>query len=82
MPILNTSTIGRLFGYNINNSKTELKNLENLPENKYWDTQIKKRDIIFQHHFKNTQWYKNFAGNNINIEWENIPIIKKNDLLT
>ena len=46
MPFLNTSTIWRLFGYNINNSKTELKNLENLPENKYWDTQIKKRDFI------------------------------------
>ena len=80
MPFLNTSTIWRLFGYNINNSKTELKNLEKLPEKIYWDTQIKKRNFIFQHHFKNTQWYKNFAGNDINIEWGNIPIITKNDL--
>ena len=72
--------ISRALGYNISKAKKYLLALEDLSSDDFWKVQIEKRNRIYQFHQEHSKWYQDFS-NNISIDnWENIPIVKKEDL--
>ena len=77
---MNYNIIWRIIGYDINQSVKELKKIKLLPKDLFWKQQRIKRDGILQHHYQNTQWYKNFTGDINNLDWTDIPIITKSNL--
>ena len=52
----------RILGYDIEKYKIELKQINSLSEEKFWELQLRKRDSILMHHLENSPWYKNFKG--------------------
>jgi len=69
----------KLNGYDMRKSRKFLKDLEKLPKEIFWDEQIKRRESIFQYHYRNTPWYQKYLGKLKNFKWEDVPVIKKED---
>jgi len=70
----------RILGYDIEKSKIELKQINSLSEEKFWELQLRKRDSILMHHLENSPWYKNYTKDINHSNWSEIPVIKKTDL--
>ncbi len=61
-------------------SFNELSELKSLSRESYLRVIENKKNIIFNHHYNNNTWYRNFIGEKKVSKWEDIPIIRKRDL--
>ncbi len=70
----------KLQGYNIKEAEKYLEGILKMPAQELYDWQDKKRWEIFNYHVKNNELYNHFVGDRKIENWEDIPILTKQDL--
>jgi len=69
----------KLKGFPLKKAEEEIKNLNELSEKDFLKWQNEKKWEIVKYHLKNNEFYRNKLNHILPSEWENIPILKKND---
>ena len=70
----------KLSGFPIKEAKKHLQKIQEIPEDRYEAYIIEQRQGIVNYHLENNSFYKSFIGENSVENWEEIPIMQKNDL--
>lgn len=69
----------KLNGFPISKAKSLLKEIQQIPENKYENYTINAREKIVTYHIQNNPFYRKLIGSK-NYSWEDIPVMTKSDL--
>ncbi|MBB6682003.1 phenylacetate--CoA ligase family protein [Aequorivita sp. 609] len=69
----------KLNGFPISKAKSLLKEIQQIPENKYENYIINAREKIVTYHIQNNPFYRKLIGSK-NYSWEDIPVMTKSDL--
>ncbi|NGX83061.1 phenylacetate--CoA ligase family protein [Aequorivita sp. KMM 9714] len=69
----------KLNGFPISKAKSLLKEIQQIPENKYDNYIINAREKIVTYHIQNNPFYRKLIGSK-NYSWEDIPVMTKSDL--
>ncbi|WP_202700893.1 phenylacetate--CoA ligase family protein [Flavobacterium sp. UGB4466] len=70
----------QLNGFPIKKAKTQLDEIRNLSEEQYTHFLQNRKEEIVAFHLKNNSFYQELAGGNTKLEWENLPILNKQNL--
>ncbi|OXB24040.1 AMP-binding protein [Flavobacterium tructae] len=70
----------QLNGFPIKKAKTQLDEIRNLSEEQYAYFLQNRKEEIVAFHLKNNSFYQELAGGNTKLEWENLPILNKQNL--
>lgn len=70
----------KLNGFPIKKAKAELDKIVNLSEEEYVFFLQNKKEEIVNFHLKNNSFYLDLVGNHINPNWEDLPILNKQNL--
>lgn len=70
----------KINGYPISDAKNKLKLIQQIPEKKYEEYVLSRRQAILDYHLKNNPFYKRLIGNKDISDWASIPILTKSDL--
>lgn len=69
-----------LKGFPIAKARERLKEIQSIPESEYIAYLVEGRQRIVNYHLKENSFYKSFFGNDIDLKWEDIPVMHKKDL--
>ncbi|WP_271392217.1 phenylacetate--CoA ligase family protein [Aequorivita sinensis] len=69
----------KLNGFPISKAKSLLKEIQQIPENKYDNYIINAREKIVTYHIQKNPFYRKLIGSK-NYSWEDIPVMTKSDL--
>ena len=69
----------KLNGFPFSEAETELKKIQNLSSEEFYNWQKSKRWQIVKYHFENNEFYRYKAGKKFPEKWEDVPIIVKSD---
>ncbi|MCF4100658.1 phenylacetate--CoA ligase family protein [Gillisia sp. M10.2A] len=64
----------------INRAQNMLRKIQDIPEEKYEEYLVQKREAIVQYHLEHTNFYKSFFKNKEYSEWKDVPVMNKADL--
>ena len=64
----------------INRAEKLLREIQNIPEEKYFEYLEKQRKEIVEYHLIHNPYYQNFFGNKYFSSWEAVPVMQKSDL--
>lgn len=70
----------QLNGFPIKKAKAELDEIVNLSEEEYAFFLQNKKNEIVNFHLKNNSFYQELVGNKMDLKWENLPILQKQNL--
>lgn len=70
----------QLNGFPIKKAKTQLDEIRNLSEEQYTYFLQNRKEEIVAFHLKNNSFYRELAGGNTKLKWENLPILNKQNL--
>ncbi|WP_374174478.1 phenylacetate--CoA ligase family protein [Flavobacterium tructae] len=70
----------QLNGFPIKKAKTQLDEIRNLSEEQYAYFLQNRKEEIVAFHLENNSFYQELAGGNTKLEWENLPILNKQNL--
>jgi len=70
----------KLNGFPIEKAKAELDTIVNFSEQEYAVFLQNKKKEIVAFHLENNSFYKELVGNEVDLKWENLPILNKQNL--
>ncbi len=70
----------KLNGFPIEKAKAELDTIVNFSEQEYTVFLQNKKKEIVAFHLENNSFYKKLVGNEVDLKWENLPILNKQNL--
>ena len=69
----------KLSGFPLKKANDELQEILSIPETKFENYVINKKQEILDYHLENNSYYKSFVGNTILKNWNDLPIMTKKD---
>ena len=70
----------QLNGFPIKKARTQLDEIRNLSEEQYAYFLQNRKEEILAFHLENNSFYRELAGDNTKLKWENLPILNKQNL--